>query len=118
MKRALSAIALSAALLAPAHAQGTLPLSCPDDRLDAVRRHEPVPGLLTALVPPLAILNILSRDSLVKLPTRPVAFRVVDEAGRPVANALVGLIHQETKRFLAEGAAAAARSGFRTANTP
>jgi hypothetical protein len=103
MKRLLSAIAISAAFCASAFAQSAPPLQCPDDVLDQVRRNDPMPGLFTALAPPLAILNWLAQDPLAKLPTRSVSVRVVDEAGRAVPTARVAFIYREGKRFLAEG---------------
>ena len=63
---------------------GAPPLQCPDDALNQVRRNEPVPGLFTALAPPLAVLNWLASDPLARLPTRSVSVRVVDAAGRAV----------------------------------
>ncbi len=106
MKRILAVLSASCVLLTSALAQSTsAPLPCPDDKLDEVIRQKPIPGLITAIVPPLAFLNLLHSDALAKLPTRALTFRVVDEQGRAVPNALVGLIYLERKRFLAEGAA-------------
>jgi hypothetical protein len=113
MKRTITLIAVSFAMAAlltpgPALAQPVAGLRCPDDGLSEVRRQKPVPDLVTALIPPLAILNILGNDSLAKAPTHGVQFRVVDEAGKSVPNALVGLIYEKHNRFLAEGAAGGA----------
>jgi hypothetical protein len=109
MKRLLSALAVSAGLCASAFAQGNAPpLQCPDDVLDQVRRTKPVPGLFTALAPPLAVFNALARDPLAKLPSRAISVRVVDAAGRAVPNAMVAFIYREGKRFLAEGTAGGA----------
>lgn len=106
MRCLLAALSISCALLTPTLAQSAgPPLPCPDDKLEEVVRQKPVPDLVTAIIPPLAILNLLHNDPLAKLPTRNVTFRVVDEQGRAVPNALVGLIYLERKRFLAEGAA-------------
>lgn len=106
MQRLFAVLMASSVLLTPVLAQSLgSPLPCPDDKLSEVVRQKPVPDLITAIVPPLAILNLLHNDPLAKLPTRNVTFRVVDEQGRAIPNALVGLIYVERKRFLAEGAA-------------
>ncbi len=113
MTRIITILAVSSALATVfvpdlALAQPAVALRCPDDGLSEVRRHKPVPDLVTALIPPLAILNIIGHDSLAKAPTRGVQFRVVDDSGKPVSNALVGLIYEKHNRFLAEGAAGGA----------
>jgi hypothetical protein len=110
MRRTIITLAASAALAAqlmsgPALAQTNAAFHCPDDGLFEVRRHKPVPDLVAALLPPLAILNMFGDDSLAKLPTRAVQVRVVDAAGKPVPKALVALIYRKDNRFLAEGAA-------------
>jgi len=103
MMRTLSLLAAMAALAGPARANAEF--RCPADGLSEVRRHKPMPDFVTALMPPLAIFNIIGVDSLARSPTRAVQFRVVDEAGKPAPNAMVGLIYDKDNRFLAEGAA-------------
>ncbi len=108
-------IALGSILAAnPVSAQVAPPdFRCPETSFAEVRREPPIPDVLTAIVPPLRILNMLADDPLAKLATRPVSITVVDDADRPVANAVVGVIHEETSRFIAEGA-----GGGRPVNLP
>ena len=75
-----------------------------EEKLDELRKYKPLPGLMN-LVTPLAFIHALGRDRMADLPRKPVSFRVVDNAGNAVPNALVAVIHAKSNRFLAEGAA-------------
>lgn len=101
VRASVAAVLASALAASAAHAQ---PLKCPTDKLDELRAFQPLPVFLN-LITPLRVLHGLTRDRMADLPRKPVSFRVIDEVGRAVPNALVAVIHKESNRFLAEGAA-------------
>ena len=78
---------------------------CPLSTYRPVVRREKVPDLLALFVPPLAIIDALTRNSMANVPTRAIAFSALDAAGKPAKGAFVGVILDKGKRFLLEAPA-------------
>jgi hypothetical protein len=97
-----AALAQPAPTVAPAAAPQMV---CPVSTYRPVVRREKVPDLLALFMPPIAILDALTRDSMANVPTRAVAFSALDAAGKPAKGAFVGLILDKGKRFLLEAPA-------------
>jgi hypothetical protein len=74
--------------------------SCPAGGLWPVGPSAKLPGVVTAIVPPLRILDALAHDKLNDLPKRTVAFHVVEADGKPVSGARVAVVHQEHRRLI------------------